>query len=106
MPDDLGFIQSDNRLSQGVVIGVALGAGGWPDSGCRKAFAVADRKILAALITMMDEPLNVAAAAQGLVQSCQNQIRLHRCRNLPANNAAAIHINDKAVYTNPLHVET
>jgi hypothetical protein len=47
--DQLGLVQADDRLGQGVVVAVAAGADRGDRAGLGEAFGVADRQVLAAL---------------------------------------------------------
>jgi hypothetical protein len=47
--DQLGLVQADDRLGQGVVVGVAAGADRGDRPSLGEALGVADRQILAAL---------------------------------------------------------
>ena len=55
--DDFGFEQSDDRLSQCVVIGIADAAHRWLDAGFGQAFGVSDGDILAATVAVVYEPV-------------------------------------------------
>src|SRR3712207_9448127 len=54
-PDHLGLEQPDDGLGERVVVAVTDAADGGLDAGLKRAFRVANRKVLPAPVAMMDE---------------------------------------------------
>ena len=78
--DQLGLEQADDRLGQGVVVGVADGADGGADPGVGEAFGERDRRVLRPGVGVMDQarPVAVAVPAAGpqrLLEGVEDQRR-------------------------------
>lgn len=53
--DQLGLVQSVDRLDQGVVVGVTDASHGWINASLGQAPGVADRNVLAARVAVVDQ---------------------------------------------------
>ena len=97
--DELGLVEPDDRLGQGVVVAVAAGSHR-ADRGVRgEALAVTDGQILTAAVAVMDHPGDAVAGAvafpEGLFERVQRQVAAKRPRGLPAHDAAAVGVGDE-----------
>ena len=63
--DQLGLEQGVERLGQGVVVGVALGADRGDGAGLGEAFGVADGSVLHAAVGVVDQSGQVGAGVGG-----------------------------------------
>jgi len=90
--DQLGLVETDDRLGQGVV-GVAARAHRELHAGLGEALRVADREVLAAAIGVVDEALKIAAALpERHLQGVEGEVGAQRARDLPAAEKAAVGI--------------
>ena len=55
--DNFCLVETDDRLGQRIVIGVANAPHGWLDAGLSQAFGVPDAKMLPATVAVVYEPL-------------------------------------------------
>ena len=60
MADHLGLVEADDRLGQGVVVGVAAAADRGLDAGLGEALGVADREVLDAAVAVVDEAVETS----------------------------------------------
>src|SRR5262245_66216887 len=96
MVNDLGLEQSDDRLSESIVVRVADAADRRLDAGRRQALSVTNREILAAPVAMMNHAFRIGTSPQRLLKRIQDQIRMHRAGDTPADDAARKHIDDES----------
>src|SRR5215467_7476029 len=101
MVNDLGLEQSDDRLGEGVVVRVADAADRRLDASLLQALSVTNREILAAPVTMMNHAFGVGASPQRLLERIQDQVRMHRAGDTPADDAARKHIDDESHVDEP-----
>src|SRR5262247_1811380 len=101
MVNDLGLEQSDDRLGEGVVVRVADAADRRLDAGLLQALSVTNREILAAPVAMMNHAFRIGTSPQRLLKRIQDQIRMHRAGDTPADDAARIHIDDESHVDEP-----
>jgi hypothetical protein len=58
--DQLGLVEPDDHLGQGVVIRIALGPGRVHGAGLTEALGVADREVLAAPVAVVKQTIDIA----------------------------------------------
>src|SRR5690606_35898356 len=90
LSDQLGLVESDNRLAECVVVGVADATDGRLDAGFGKALCVANRDVLHAAITVVNERLTGPdiAVVEGLLERVQCDVAAQRARHSPAHDPA------------------
>lgn len=93
--NDLGFLQPVDRLSQGVVVRVAGAVDRRLDAAFGKPLTVANRQVLGAAVAVVDQPIDIAAGGERLLERIEHEVRLHRGAHPPANNHAREHIDHK-----------
>jgi hypothetical protein len=86
--DDLGLEQTDDRLGERVVVGVAAAASRWADAALGEALAVAQRQVLSTTIAVMHESICVGAIVHGLLERIEHQLGLERGADTPAPRCA------------------
>src|SRR5262245_27007864 len=96
MVNDLGLEQSDDRLSESIVVRVADAADRRLDAGLLQALSVTNREILASPVAMMNHAFRIGTSPQRLLKRIQDQIRMHRAGDTPADDAARKHIDDES----------
>src|SRR5215470_9722240 len=99
--NDLRLEQSDDRLREGVVVGIADAADRRLDPGFLQALCVTNREILAAPVAMMNHALDLRTSPQRLLKRIQDQVRMHRAGDTPADDAARKHIDDESHVDEP-----
>ncbi len=79
-PDDLGFVESVDRLGERIVVAVADAADRWFDARVFQALGVFYGEILASAIRVMDEAaaVNRPAIVQRLFERIEHEARLRR----------------------------
>ena len=89
--DDLGLVETVDRLCQGIVVAVADAAHGGFEAGLDEALGVFDRYVLHAAIAVMDEPAagDGLAVMKRLLQGVENEAGVSRAADPPADNAAS-----------------
>lgn len=93
--NDLRLEQPDDRLCEGIVVGVTGGAHRSLDGALTESLAVADRQVLPAAIAVMDESFGLTARMHGLLERIEYQVRLHRSAHAPTHDHAREHIDDE-----------
>src|SRR5499426_3809907 len=101
MVNDLGLEQSDDRLSESIVVRVADAADRRLDAGLLQALSVTNREILAAPVAMMNHAFRIGTSPQRLLKRIQDQIRMHQAGDTPADDAARKHIDDESHVDEP-----
>src|SRR4030095_6733043 len=66
--NDLGLKQSDDRLSEGIVVRVADAAHRWFDACLRQALRITNRQILTAPVAVVHHAFGSGARPQSLLQ--------------------------------------
>src|SRR5262249_41944937 len=94
--NDLGLEQSDDRLREGVVVRVADAAHRRLDAGLLQALSVTNREILSAPVAMMNHAFDLRTSPQRLLQRIQDQVRMHRAGDAPADDTTRKHIDDES----------
>src|SRR6056297_801920 len=93
--NDFGFVETDDRLGQRVVVGVAGRADRSVDVGICQPLCVANRYVLHAPVAMVDQALPARARMQRLLQRIEHQLGLHRPRRPPTDDALGKYVDDK-----------
>src|SRR5262245_7539994 len=101
MVNDLGLEQSDDRLSESIVVRVADAADRRLDAGLLQALSVTNREILASPVAMMNHAFRIGTSSQRLLKRIQDQIRMHRAGDTPADDAARKYIDDESRVDEP-----
>ena len=70
--DELGLVEPDDRLGEGVVVRVALRADRVDRAGLGEAFGVANREILHAPVGVVDQLVEAVAASERAQIACSN----------------------------------
>ena len=93
--DDLGLVETVDRLGECVVVAVSDAADRRLDAGLGKALGVADADILGPAIRMMHEPAAMKGPpfVQGLFKSIEDEARMCRPAHPPADDAAGIGVD-------------
>src|SRR5437870_5497430 len=93
--NDLGLEQSDDGLRQRVVVRIAGTTDRRLNPGLGQALRVADRKILHATITVMDEPRRLfdRSIVERLLQRIEREIAAQRIRCPPAYDPPREHVD-------------
>src|SRR5574344_2534368 len=90
------LVQTVDRLGQGVVVGVAHAAHRGFDTRLGQALRIADRDILHASVTVMDQPaLHGLAGIQRLLQSIQHEVGARRAGYPPADDSPGKDVDDE-----------
>ena len=87
-PDDLGLLESIDRLGERIVVAVADAADRWLDAGLGEALGVFYRDVLNATVAMMDEAaaMNRPTIMQRLLERVEHEARMRRARGAPADD--------------------
>ena len=94
--NDFRLVEAVDGLGEGVVVAVALAADRGLDTGFAEALRIANRNILCATITMMDQRVAIRlSGVQGLLQRIQNEIRVHASADAPTDDIAGKDVNDE-----------
>src|SRR5262247_2704851 len=101
MVNDLGLEQSDDRLSESIVVRVADAADRRLDAGLLQALSVTNREILASPVAMMNHAFRIGTSPQRLLKRIQDQVRMHRAGDTPSDDAARKHIDDESHVDEP-----
>src|SRR3990172_5799420 len=96
-PDELGLVQTVDRLGQGVVVAVALGADRGHGSGVGQALGVADREVLDPPIAVVDEPGEIlgSPAPDRHLEGIEGELGAERARHPPADDPAGKDVDDE-----------
>jgi hypothetical protein len=103
-PDHLRLEETDDRLGERVVVAVADGESGpWPrwgrasprsdrrgDPGFGEPLGVSDPHVLRSAIAVADEAIRLRGTTimDGLLEGVEDEVRLHRTRDPPADGEA------------------
>ena len=93
--DHLSFVEPVVRLGEGVVVGIPDTAHRGNHAGVGEAFGVADRQVLAASITVMDEAIagRGAARMQGLLEGIEHEGRMRGSALSPTDDPPREHVD-------------
>lgn len=82
--------------SKGIIVGVTAGSHGGDGAGVRQALDVANGEVVDAAVTVVDEPVNIAATPpEGHLQGIEGKISAERAGDLPAEDPAAVGVDDE-----------
>jgi hypothetical protein len=84
--DELGLVEADDRLGEGVAVRVALGSDRVRRSWLTQALGVADREVLPAPVAVMDRSVGIAASPDGHLQRVQSKVGSQRPRSSPPDD--------------------
>jgi hypothetical protein len=89
--DDLGLVESIDRLGQGVVVVVADAAHRWFDPGIGEALGVFDRDVMAAAVAVMDQATTMdrPTIMDGLLQVWGREVLQIAAKYPPQQDQAA-----------------
>lgn len=95
--DDFSFEEPVDYLGESVVVAVPDASSRGLEAGSGKSPRAPDRNVLRAVIAMMNEPTAVdeASAVQGLFESIEDEARLGRTRNRPADDTASESVGNR-----------
>ena len=99
--NDLGLVQANDHLGQGVVVRIAAAADRRFHTGLGQSVRVADGQVLAAPVAVMNQALGARPRPQGLLQRVQDQVGPHDPGDPPADDPAGKHIDDKGHVDEP-----
>jgi len=80
--NDLGLVETDDRLRQGIVVRVADAADRGLDAGFGKLLGIADRHVLNSTIAVMNQLVDFGPRVEGLLERVEGQVASQRARHL------------------------
>jgi hypothetical protein len=99
--NNFSLIQSDDGLGERIIIRVADAADRWLGARLRQALRVTNREILTTSIAMVYHSFGHGARPQRLLECIQDQVRLHRAGDAPADDTTREHIDDECRVDKP-----
>ena len=90
--EQLAFERGEEALAHRVVVSVADRAHRRPDAGLAAALAEGDRRVLAALVGVMDDARAGRRCASAMSSACEDELGAQVRRHRPADDAPAPHI--------------
>lgn len=84
--DELGLVEPDDGLGEGVVVAVALGSDRVHGTLLTETLGVADREVLTAPITVVDQLIQIASSPDRHLQCVQREVGSQRPRRPPTDD--------------------
>src|SRR5690606_37946967 len=88
LSDQLGLVETDNRLSEGVVVGVSDATDGRLNAGFGESLSVANGHVLHAAVAVVNQRLTSPdiAVVEGLLERVSCDVAAQRARHSPAHD--------------------